>query len=127
MGDYNDIGLMSQYGPEDRNDADAGSYKQDNANQKQTKESGKTHMKNGVLPAYCDPPNPCPKGYTAEDGCIEMEEFENKADFSRKYQSSQNCMCDSEHMFSCPDPDMTPLHAMHQTEDTVPLLGLSSL
>ena len=47
---------------------------------------GKNHMKSGVLPAYCDPPNPCPKGYTAEDGCIEMEEFENKADFSRKYQ-----------------------------------------
>ena len=79
-------------------------------------------MKGGVLPAYCDPPNPCPKGYTAEDGCIEVEEFENRAEFSRKYQvrkeivwrqqkwytythvqASQNCMCDSEHMFSCPD------------------------
>ena len=24
-----------------------------------------------VLPAYCDPPNPCPLGYGAEDGCIE--------------------------------------------------------
>ena len=35
-------------------------------------------------------------------------------------------MCDSEHMFSCPDPDMTPLHAMHQTED-MPLLGLPGL
>merc|ERR1719210_1794323 len=66
------------------------------------KDSGK-HVKGGVLPAYCDPPNPCPKGYTAEDGCIQMEEFENKAEFSRKYQASQNCMCDSEHMFSCPD------------------------
>ena len=43
-------------------------------------------MKGGVLPAYCDPPNPCPAGYTAEDGCIQMEEFENKAEFSRKYQ-----------------------------------------
>merc|ERR1711874_861584 len=47
----------------------------------------KQHVKGGVLPAYCDPPNPCPQGYTAEDGCIE---------------ASQNCMCDSEHMFSCP-------------------------
>ena len=85
---------------------------------------GKSRMKGGVLPAYCDPPNPCPAGYTAEDGCIQMEEFENKAEFSRKYQvrgsdddnidddyddmmmmlqASQNCMCDSEHMFSCPD------------------------
>ena len=24
-----------------------------------------------VLPAYCDPPNPCPLGYTSADGCIE--------------------------------------------------------
>ena len=47
---------------------------------------GGRHMKGGVLPAYCDPPNPCPKGYTAEDGCIEVEEFENRAEFSRKYQ-----------------------------------------
>lgn len=31
-----------------------------------------------------------------------MEEFENSAEFSKEYQSSQECMCDSEHMFSCP-------------------------
>ena len=31
-----------------------------------------------------------------------MEEFENTADFSKEYQSSQECMCDSEHMFNCP-------------------------
>uniref|UniRef100_A0A914R570 Neuroendocrine protein 7B2 n=1 Tax=Parascaris equorum TaxID=6256 RepID=A0A914R570_PAREQ len=24
-----------------------------------------------VLPAYCEPPNPCPLGYTVADGCIE--------------------------------------------------------
>jgi hypothetical protein len=53
-----------------------------------------------VLPAYCNPPNPCPIGYTAEDGCL--EEFENTAAFSRDYQSSQECMCDTEHMFDCP-------------------------
>lgn len=53
-----------------------------------------------VLPAYCNPPNPCPKGYTSEDGCL--EEFENSASFSREYQSAQDCMCDSEHMFDCP-------------------------
>ncbi|KAK6044013.1 neuroendocrine protein 7B2 precursor [Cooperia oncophora] len=29
-----------------------------------------------VLPAYCEPPNPCPVGYTAADGCL--EEFENR-------------------------------------------------
>ncbi len=36
----------------------------------------------------------------AEDGCL--EEFENTAAFSREYQSSQECMCDTEHMFDCP-------------------------
>ncbi|CAK1549462.1 unnamed protein product [Leptosia nina] len=54
-----------------------------------------------VLPAYCNPPNPCPVGYTEEQGCI--SEFENTAAFSREYQLSQRCMCDGEHMFSCPD------------------------
>ena len=70
-------------------------------------------LKGGVLPAYCDPPNPCPKGYTAEDGCIEMDQFENKAEFSRKYQAAQSCMCDSEHMFSCPD-----MYSQHQVRNT---------
>ena len=37
-----------------------------------------------MLPAYCDPPNPCPLGYTAADGCI--EDFENTSEFSRRYQ-----------------------------------------
>lgn len=53
-----------------------------------------------VLPAYCNPPNPCPVGYTEADGCIET--FENSAAFSRAYQASQDCMCDTEHMFDCP-------------------------
>lgn len=53
-----------------------------------------------VLPAYCDPPNPCPLGYTNADGCIEG--FENTSEFSRRYQSTQNCICDTEHMFNCP-------------------------
>ncbi|XP_050520352.1 neuroendocrine protein 7B2-like [Daktulosphaira vitifoliae] len=52
-----------------------------------------------TLPAYCNPPNPCPVGYTEEDGCI--IDFENTAAFSREYQESQECMCDSEHMFDC--------------------------
>lgn len=55
-----------------------------------------------VLPAYCNPPNPCPVGYSSDDGCIET--FENTAAFSRAYQASQDCMCDSEHMFDCPAP-----------------------
>ncbi|XP_065564907.1 neuroendocrine protein 7B2-like [Artemia franciscana] len=51
------------------------------------------------LPAYCNPPNPCPLGYTEKDGCI--EQFENSAAFSRAYQAAQDCMCDNEHMFDC--------------------------
>jgi len=56
---------------------------------------------NTMLPAYCDPPNPCPIGYTTADGCI--EDFENSSEFSRGYQSNQKCICDTEHMFDCPD------------------------
>lgn len=47
-----------------------------------------------MIPSYCTPPNPCPLGYTSEDGCLEI--FKNTASFSREYQSMQNCMCDSE-------------------------------
>lgn len=36
----------------------------------------------------------------AEDGCL--EDFFNSADYSKEYQASQDCMCDSEHMFNCP-------------------------
>ncbi|XP_076231822.1 secretogranin_V domain-containing protein 7B2 [Calliopsis andreniformis] len=53
-----------------------------------------------ALPAYCTPPNPCPVGYSSENNCI--VDFENTEEFSRDYQSSQDCMCDKEHMFNCP-------------------------
>ncbi|KAK8729546.1 hypothetical protein OTU49_008536 [Cherax quadricarinatus] len=62
---------------------------------------GGSSSSDGVLPAYCNPPNPCPMGYTASDGCL--EDFENTAGFSRDYQSLQDCMCDTEHMFECSD------------------------
>lgn len=55
-----------------------------------------------TLPAYCNPPNPCPVGYTEEQGCI--TDFENTAAYSRDYQAAQECMCDAEHMFDCPAP-----------------------
>merc|ERR1711868_97102 len=114
--DYN--AMMNQY-DDDAVDMDKGMFKPEPVeNTKPTgKDSGK-HVKGGVLPAYCDPPNPCPKGYTAEDGCIEMDDFQNKAEFSRKYQASQSCMCDSEHMFSCPD--------IYHQEDDMPLFGVSN-
>lgn len=53
-----------------------------------------------TLPAYCTPPNPCPVGYSEEQGCTTT--FENTAAFSREYQAMQECMCDGEHMFECP-------------------------
>jgi len=53
-----------------------------------------------VLPAYCDPPNPCPPGFSGDDGCL--EDFDNTAEFSREYQSRQDCLCDEDHMFTCP-------------------------
>lgn len=43
---------------------------------------------------------------SGDQGCI--EEFENTASFSRRYQASQDCMCDSEHMFDCPNPAEAP-------------------
>lgn len=52
------------------------------------------------LPAYCNPPNPCPVGYSEDQGCT--LDFENTAAFSREYQAAQDCMCDGEHMFNCP-------------------------
>lgn len=53
-----------------------------------------------VLPAYCNPPNPCPIGYTSDDNCV--ENFENSPDNNRKLMKQQECPCDKEHMFSCP-------------------------
>jgi hypothetical protein len=48
------------------------------------------------LPAYCDPPNPCPVGYLGEDcDARPFEEF--TAAYSKTYQEQQNCMCDDDH------------------------------
>ncbi|CAJ0589911.1 unnamed protein product [Cylicocyclus nassatus] len=65
-----------------------------------------------VLPAYCEPPNPCPAGYTAADGCL--EEFENSAEFSRNYQAQQHCICDQEHMFNCAEKEASDIGASLQ-------------
>ena len=68
-----------------------------------------------VLPAYCDPPNPCPIGYTSKDGCL--EDFENTSEFSRHYQAEQNCLCDSEHMFNCPMEEQDQPRAQHEVRE----------
>lgn len=72
-----------------------------------TDEIGQHHFKyqpktDATLPAYCTPPNPCPVGFTEDQGCT--MDFENTAAFSRDYQAAQDCMCDREHMFDCPGP-----------------------
>lgn len=48
------------------------------------------------LPAYCDPPNPCPINEIGDD-CDPRPYNEFTADFSKKYQDQQNCMCDEDH------------------------------
>ncbi|BFZ11795.1 hypothetical protein BsWGS_14834 [Bradybaena similaris] len=57
------------------------------------------------LPAYCNPPNPCPVGKTAKDNCV--EDFENSASNNQKLLSEQECPCDTEHMFTCPEGSQT--------------------
>jgi len=84
-----------------------------------------------LIPAYCDPPNPCPLGYTSKDGCI--EDFENSSDFSRIYQvgnpatkyhakniyncfkqGRQKCICDTEHMFNCAEGSVENINQIEQ-------------
>uniref|UniRef100_A0A0X3P7P8 Neuroendocrine protein 7B2 n=1 Tax=Schistocephalus solidus TaxID=70667 RepID=A0A0X3P7P8_SCHSO len=59
------------------------------------------------LPAYCDPPNPCPIGYDPEslatpcDRNIPNTKEFNRAWIMRKMQNGE-CPCDEEHMEACP-------------------------
>lgn len=61
------------------------------------------------LPFYCHPPNPCPKGFTAKDGC--QEHVKDTASAQKKWiggmQNKGLCACDTEHMFECPDDGKT--------------------
>ncbi|XP_076442134.1 neuroendocrine protein 7B2-like isoform X2 [Babylonia areolata] len=57
------------------------------------------------LPAYCNPPNPCPLGKTAADNCV--ENFENSMENNKRLLEAQDCPCDTEHMFSCPAGQQT--------------------
>lgn len=56
------------------------------------------------LPFYCHPPNPCPKGYTSENGCQDfiVDTAEEQKAWISKMQDKGLCSCDEEHMFSCP-------------------------
>uniref|UniRef100_A0A0B6Y076 Neuroendocrine protein 7B2 n=1 Tax=Arion vulgaris TaxID=1028688 RepID=A0A0B6Y076_9EUPU len=57
------------------------------------------------LPAYCNPPNPCPVGMKVTENCV--ENFKNTAENNQKLLSQQICSCDTEHMFSCPSGSQT--------------------
>lgn len=48
------------------------------------------------LPAYCNPPNPCPLNYHGED-CDSRPYEEFTAEYSKYYQEDQDCMCDDDH------------------------------
>ncbi|EDW54938.1 neuroendocrine protein 7B2 [Drosophila sechellia] len=72
-----------------------------------------TIVKNDAgLPAYCNPPNPCPEGYDMEtQGGSCIVDFENTAIFSREFQAAQDCTCDNEHMFDCSEQDSADVGA----------------
>jgi len=48
------------------------------------------------LPSYCDPPNPCPLGFEADD-CDSSPMSTFTAEYSQLYQAQQNCECDNDH------------------------------
>lgn len=68
-----------------------------------------------AVPSYCDPPNPCPLGFTSEDGCL--ENFVNSASFSREFQAKQQCSCDNEHsLFNCASPVSTMKNQIYSSD-----------
>ncbi|KAF7262031.1 hypothetical protein EG68_00674 [Paragonimus skrjabini miyazakii] len=65
-----------------------------------------TSFKNDSLPAYCDPPNPCPIGYNPDSlptPCDSYTEFtmEVNRNWILNKVASGECSCDNEHMESC--------------------------
>ncbi|XP_069116232.1 neuroendocrine protein 7B2-like [Argopecten irradians] len=80
------------------------------------KENPKEVKTDKVLPAYCNPPNPCPIGYTAKDNCVET--FSNTPENNRNLMKQQDCPCDSEHMLSCPN-DKSRINTEAQSTDEI--------
>nr|CAX74242.1 Neuroendocrine 7B2 precursor [Schistosoma japonicum] len=79
----------------------------DNFNLSNEIESFHIESKVDNLPAYCDPPNPCPLNYKSHDlpspcdhGIEDTIEF-NRNWIIRKMENGE-CSCDNEHMDSCP-------------------------
>lgn len=48
------------------------------------------------LPSFCDPPNPCPLDFEADD-CDTSPMSLFTAEYSQLYQLQQNCQCDKDH------------------------------
>merc|ERR1711971_411910 len=107
------FGNQGDYGDLDYNvvsDYNGGQMDESQPQQNQPQGSSKAHLKGGVLPA-----------------CIEVEEFDNEAEFSRNYQVAQSCMCDSEHMFSCPEDNSFSQVYSQSQDGGLSLFGLSEL
>ncbi|VDP82830.1 unnamed protein product [Echinostoma caproni] len=72
-------------------------------------------FKNDTLPAYCDPPNPCPIGYDPEslptpcDPNYSKYTMELNRDLILSKMVSGECICDTEHMNSCSYEASRPL------------------
>ncbi|CAH8448978.1 unnamed protein product [Schistosoma turkestanicum] len=79
----------------------------DNLNLSSELESSHTESKVDNLPAYCDPPNPCPLNYQSNDLPTPCDhDIEDTIEFNRQWILSKmqngECSCDSEHMDNCP-------------------------
>lgn len=82
------------------------------------------------LPFYCHPPNPCPRGYTAADGCDEGVEdtAEAQKNYIHNLMKTGQCTCDREHMFECPsdedvDQHMDSLNSDDELDDIMSVLS----
>ncbi|CAI2723670.1 unnamed protein product [Schistosoma spindalis] len=79
----------------------------DNLNLSSELESSHIESKFDNLPAYCDPPNPCPLNYKSNDLPTPCDQdIEDTIEFNRYWiiRKMQNgeCSCDNEHMDNCP-------------------------
>jgi hypothetical protein len=84
-----------------------------NSNDKTT--TTNNNNKDSDLPAYCDPPNPCPVGVISND-CESIPFGEYTAEFSKHYQGQQNCMCDDDHN-ECSKSNSNPSSASPSAHD----------
>lgn len=68
------------------------------------------------LPSYCNPPNPCPLGFEAND-CDASPMLKFTAEYSRLYQTEQDCQCDNDHDQCFLNNIVYPLSSSSPTRD----------